>query len=70
MDHIVKIAKITQFGFEMGSLTRKSLFSRNFRKVEPVSRATDQRKSDLYGVFCVSQTLFNGKNDNLSFFEK
>ena len=32
MDHIVKIAKITQFGIEMGSLTRKSLISRDFSK--------------------------------------
>jgi hypothetical protein len=32
MENIVKIAKITQFDFEMGSLTRKSLFSRDFSK--------------------------------------
>jgi hypothetical protein len=55
MDHIVKVAKITQFGFEMGSLTRKSLFSRDFSKSGTgMSYYRPEKKRALRGVLCLT----------------
>jgi hypothetical protein len=55
MENIVKIAKITQFDFEMGSLTRKSLFSRDFSKSGTgISYYRPEKKWALRGVLCLT----------------